>query len=1002
MRQIFLLLCLFVIHTSFSQQSITEDTYEYLYSEALVHYQANQFEIGLDKFNAYIEQGGSYAQEATFYHSMCQLKLGKEQGEEALTNFVNGNPNHPLASRAYFSLANYYFDQENIDQAFRYYQLADHASLTRSEKHEFFFKRGYCLFLQGKFEDAQLDLRNSLSYGEAYKDAASYYLGYTYFNQEKFPEALKYFEEVKKDGAYGDAKLEVMAGIYFERKDDQKLISLANEIYGEASTKSQKTLNRMLGETYFDQKKYNQAIRYFKAYLDISDNRMDEEGYYKLAYAYFKTQNDEEAIKYFKLAALGDGALVQVSSFYLGQLYLRNKNIEYAIRSFEKASSGKDKSIAEEASFLTGKVTYQRNQFSECINHFQQFLKDYPSSKFRQEVNQLMAQAYLKTSNYDQAISYLETLPTKSESLKRAYQNATFHKGQLLFNDQRFSEAIPVLKKSTSVPLDKEMASKGYYLLGECYSLNNQLSEAVRAYQQCKSLSNTSSIWNINSDYGLAYIYYNDKKYQEAAQYFLSFTNRSGKYHRFYLDARMRLADCRYVLKQYSEAIRIYDQLTREPTVPLDYLLFQLGLTYQLNSQSKEARNTFERVYNYNGETPYRDNALFQMGLSCLEDNLFKEAISYFDKFERDLRQSALMPYVRAKRALCYFNIDQYTPAANDYKYLLSNHISHPVANDALLGLQELRKKGLSIPEFDRYMEAFQRANPEDSSLEVISFEAAKTNYFNQEYQKAIEALRKFQEKYPRSSFSEDVLYFLGDSYYRMEDWNRATDVFTQLAKNTSSGYLSRVLDKRGRAYLRMNEYQQAIYNYDLLHANGVNRKDQYLADEGKMLGFFHLNNHDSALFYANKIINGDWKPVGAESQALLLKGKVFLSRKDFENARKTIQKVLEETKSEIAAESKYVIALSHYQEGSYKTSVETLFELNEEFSSYDYWIGKSFILIADNYMKMNELFQAKATLTSIIEKSPVEEIVREANTRLDKLEKESAKLLENDTTNAE
>ena len=94
-----------------------------------------------------------------------------------------------------------------------------------------------------------------------------------------------------------------------------------------------------------------------------------------------------------------------------------------------------------------------------------------------------MAQAYLKTSNYDQAISYLETLPSKSESLKRAYQNATFHKGQLLFNDQRFNEAIPVLRKSTSVPLDKEMASKGYYLLGECYSLSNQLTEAVRAYQ---------------------------------------------------------------------------------------------------------------------------------------------------------------------------------------------------------------------------------------------------------------------------------------------------------------------------------------------------------------------------------------------------------------------------------------------------------------------------------------------------------------------------------------
>ena len=55
-------------------------------------------------------------------------------------------------------------------------------------------------------------------------------------------------------------------------------------------------------------------------------------------------------------------------------------------------------------------------------------------------------------------------------------------------------------------------------------------------------------------------------------------------------------------------------------------------------------------------------------------------------------------------------------------------------------------------------------------------------------------------------------------------------------------------------------------------------------------------------------------------------------------------------------------------------------------FSNHDYWFGKTFLLIADYFVAQNELFQAKATLNSIIEGSPVEEVVAEAKQRLEKL----------------
>jgi hypothetical protein len=59
----------------------------------------------------------------------------------------------------------------------------------------------------------------------------------------------------------------------------------------------------------------------------------------------------------------------------------------------------------------------------------------------------------------------------------------------------------------------------------------------------------------------------------------------------------------------------------------------------------------------------------------------------------------------------------------------------------------------------------------------------------------------------------------------------------------------------------------------------------------------------------------------------------------------------------------------------------------------YEYWLGRSFILIGDNYLAMGEDFQAKATYQSIIDNSPMEEIVDEAQLKLMVLEKKAEEM---------
>ena len=50
--------------------------------------------------------------------------------------------------------------------------------------------------------------------------------------------------------------------------------------------------------------------------------------------------------------------------------------------------------------------------------------------------------------------------------------------------------------------------------------------------------------------------------------------------------------------------------------------------------------------------------------------------------------------------------------------------------------------------------------------------------------------------------------------------------------------------------------------------------------------------------------------------------------------------------------------------------SNELIFDYSEGFSAYDYWYGSMFLLLAENYIQLGEIFQAKATLQSILDQS--------------------------------
>jgi len=119
---------------------------------------------------------------------------------------------------------------------------------------------------------------------------------------------------------------------------------------------------------------------------------------------------------------------------------------------------------------------------------------------------------------------------------------------------------------------------------------------------------------------------------------------------------------------------------------------------------------------------------------------------------------------------------------------------------------------------------------------------------------------------------------------------------------------------------------------------------------------------------------------------ALLTKAKAQREMNQKPQAEITLQNLVRDHKTIQGAEGLYLLAFSYQERGDVPKSNDAIFDFSGPFADYDFWYGKMFLLLADNFQKTGETFQAKATLESIVERSTNAEIKAEAQSKLKNL----------------
>jgi tetratricopeptide (TPR) repeat protein len=206
--------------------------------------------------------------------------------------------------------------------------------------------------------------------------------------------------------------------------------------------------------------------------------------------------------------------------------------------------------------------------------------------------------------------------------------------------------------------------------------------------------------------------------------------------------------------------------------------------------------------------------------------------------------------------------------------------------------------------------------------------------------------------------------------------------------------------------YYSTQDFAQAQLYFGRLEQTATTEEHLFEAQQYGMRSAFYANDFQALPLIADRLINNARSTTPDRAEAYYYKGKAYIAQRQYDEALKAFDKnIALSGEDDFSAESRYWRAYIAYQKRDLKKAEALAFENNKALSGHPYWLVKSFILLADVYAEQDNLFQAKATLQSIVDNYNGDQaLIDEAKRKLQKVkdaERNNSKL-KRDTPNGE
>ena len=464
-------------------------------------------------------------------------------------------------------------------------------------------------------------------------------------------------------------------------------------------------------------------------------------------------------------------------------------------------------------------------------------------------------------------------------------------------------------------------------------------------------------------------------------------------------DAFLRIADCFYMQNEFLLSQKYYEKSIKLNLFDVDYALYNRSLCLSLVNQKPKKLKMLKRLVKDFSNSPYYDNALFDLANHFKNNNDFQLAISYYDSVLKNSSDLSLRAESYLGRGIINFNNNKTDKAIDDYTFVIENFSKTKYFKQALLGIQSIYVANAQVDKYVDLINSLPNLNVKKSEIDSLSYNAAFIKFSEGKYTYSRDNFIKYLNDFSKihnstvendGVFVNQANYFLAESYRRISDSSNAFLYYENIIKSNTKEYLEVALIFCARYKYKLKEYSSSNLYYLAIEAIASSNSLRREAIIRLMYGFNFLENN-SAFVYAQKVLSLDKNDNWLISIANTIIAREEFLRGNYLKVRTNYKTVLDINLGSEAAEAKYMLSYLTFLDNDLELAEKMIFELAENYSN-DYFIAKAFILLSDIYFEKNDLFQAKATLESVIDNHNGSELRLLAQKKREKiLEKEIA-----------
>ncbi len=985
----------FTFVTLFSQnnQTGTVDAVR-LYREGTILFDAGNYGSALQVFEELqAKNDGLLSKASAYYIAASRLELGNPNGEAELKKFIEDQPESPMINGALFRLANLTFERKDYKETLQLYTKLEPSFLTDAEHDKYLYNSGISLLETGDKNRAKSNFNQLRNKKGPIGDGAKYYWAHISYLEGHYDESLAEMKKLENTPVYFKIIPYYQVQVAFAKGLYDEVIAQGVPLLEKAHEDRKFELARILVTAYYQQEQYVPATELITKYFKGKDiSRAD---CYVAGFCEEKSGNTDLAIQWYEKSVQLKDAISQGTYYQLGGLYMIKGDKKKGLLAFQHASEMKfDPKIRQDALFQYAKATYELDYspFNESIKALDRYIAEYPDAKENDQAYNYLVNVFMTTHNYKDALASMDRIKVKSPSVKKAYQRVALYRGMELFRDLNFAGALKLFDKSLEnwsySPVFRAQAQ--YWRAETLYRLGNP-EEAFAEYKKFQALPGSAKLKEYSlSLYNMGYQFFNKQDLTQAAVYFNKYAERStGESDKLLGDVYNRLGDCQYADRNFVAALGNYRKAIGLNSPDADYALFQMAFTHGLMQDPQTKINELEELVTKFPDSPYCDDALFETGKAREKLSDFDGAKTNYHELTTKYPGSPLIPKALAQLGLIAYNEKQYDVSIAYYKDLIARFPDTPEARGALTGIKNNYMENNQVEDYITYTKKLGKgATPSQNEQDSLTYAAAERLYMDQS-PNASEQLSKYLTNFPKGNFTVNARFYRAENAYNAGQTKEALQDYEAVLAEPNNLFTENALIKAAGLSFDAKAYQKALGYFQRIETMAGAPATVLAGTTGMMRCQYELGNWDEVARLGWKLrSNGKISPE-LDRESSYKSAKAYEALKDPTKSLPLWRKLSADPKSREGAEAKYNVCKYYADNNRLKDAENEVMDFIAKNSPQKYWLGKSFILLAHVYEKMNDLFQATNTLKSVIENYEIKDdgVVDEASAYLKILE---------------